>query len=1241
MKRKLIVLLVFVSLLVANSSVMANGNNNGAISTEIWRAAEITLTSSANYTDPLFDNEIIATFYGPNNTVITRPGYWDGGDTWKVRFAPTLEGAWTYQISATDTNDTGLHNQTGSIQVQPYSGDLEIFKRGFLKTSDNGRYLTYNDGTPFFYLGDTHWVLPHERFDTSNAPGVASQFKYVVNKRVEQGFTVYQSEPIWQPHSGGTHSGEDEEAVANLSDGFTEADLDGFRNLDRKFAYIADSGLVHANAQVTWVADPAGSPAVYTEEYMKKIAQYWAARFGAYPVIWTIAQEIDKNSLGTYNDETIKKWYAVGEGLVEYDAYNQPIMPHMENVVLTPASGSNWSDKPYHDGWAVQWKDGMVGMPVAKDFWNHSPAKPAILYESGYDHFAVDSKEALAQAYKAFQYGMFGYGYGAGGVWNDIYSKPGDPIDYGTGYQLPARYYWWYDGANLATGDQLTSFKKFYTALDWWKLVPRFNDSAYSSFADPNRSLLSSDGQNTFVVFFFNSGTATGKLKKLEANAVYTASWFDPQTGLYYPIPTLVKSSTGTWTIPVKPSDADWVLLVKKQTEQGWLSEWIASWMQGWMLDGTWAWGAGWQDDENNGGNLDPAIQQAIIDSLTNPSAGGDDEPGNGGLPEPIASWTFDHIDADTSPGAGLGEPAQLMNGANIVQGGVVGGALDLDGVNDFAVINDNGLIGGKSQFTFSMWLQLKTLPQQNYSIIGKEAVIDTANSFRVVVNSNGGANFAMSTANNPWYSGNNSRFLLPVQTNTWMHVVVTYDGVNSKMYLNGERQTDSIDMSGSIIDTEDPIRLGFKPSSNLDYTAGMMDDLLIYDEALQDEQVQSLFQSYQNNASEDTEPPSVPGTATATVLSDSAISLSWNFSTDNTGVAGYKVYRNGTEIATVNDTFYTDNNLTASTAYVYRIAAFDAADNISELNAPVSATTLAAEVAAAPVTEAALNLLPPEGTNGWYVTPVTLTLHALDDSNSTGATRTFYRINGGSWQSYEAPIALDADGSYTIDYYSEDSAGNKEVAKSKLVQSDSTLATDRPLVSSTAQPGKPVLSHNNGHDTGLLDGDYRIDMNMWWGSHGTAYYLYENDQLIAVKLLDDHAPAVQKVSIDIAGRANGTYRYVVELANSFGTTRSEPLIVEVMHASPGKPVLSHNNWDRDGQYDITMNMWWGVNGTEFRLYENGVRIGQHPLTAQTPGAQIFTVPLSGKTPGAYVYKGELWNGVDSTFSEELTVVVQ
>ena len=91
-----------------------------------------------------------------------------------------------------------------------------------------------------------------------------------------------------------------------------------------------------------------------------------------------------------------------------------------------------------------------------------------------------------------------------------------------------------------------------------------------------------------------------------------------------------------------------------------------------------------------------------------------------------------------------------------------------------------------------------------------------------------------------------------------------------------------------------------------------------------------------------DTQPPTVPTGLTATSVTSSAVSLSWNASTDNVGVAGYTVYRNGSALATTGSstTTYTDSAVSPSTAYTYTVDAFDNAGNHSAQSSPVQVTT-------------------------------------------------------------------------------------------------------------------------------------------------------------------------------------------------------------------------------------------------------------------------------------------------------------
>jgi hypothetical protein len=84
---------------------------------------------------------------------------------------------------------------------------------------------------------------------------------------------------------------------------------------------------------------------------------------------------------------------------------------------------------------------------------------------------------------------------------------------------------------------------------------------------------------------------------------------------------------------------------------------------------------------------------------------------------------------------------------------------------------------------------------------------------------------------------------------------------------------------------------------------------------------------------------PTVPSNLAAVASSSSQINLSWSASTDDVGVAGYRVTRGGVVIATTTATIFADSGLAAQTAYTYSVAAFDAATNVSAESAPASAT--------------------------------------------------------------------------------------------------------------------------------------------------------------------------------------------------------------------------------------------------------------------------------------------------------------
>jgi len=94
-----------------------------------------------------------------------------------------------------------------------------------------------------------------------------------------------------------------------------------------------------------------------------------------------------------------------------------------------------------------------------------------------------------------------------------------------------------------------------------------------------------------------------------------------------------------------------------------------------------------------------------------------------------------------------------------------------------------------------------------------------------------------------------------------------------------------------------------------------------------------------------DTQAPTIPSGLQVSLVSTNSTILDWTASTDNVGVSGYHVYRDGTLIGDATSTGYTDSGLTANTTYSYTVKAFDAAGNTSAASAALSVTTTKATV--------------------------------------------------------------------------------------------------------------------------------------------------------------------------------------------------------------------------------------------------------------------------------------------------------
>ena len=88
-----------------------------------------------------------------------------------------------------------------------------------------------------------------------------------------------------------------------------------------------------------------------------------------------------------------------------------------------------------------------------------------------------------------------------------------------------------------------------------------------------------------------------------------------------------------------------------------------------------------------------------------------------------------------------------------------------------------------------------------------------------------------------------------------------------------------------------------------------------------------------------------------------------------------------------------------------------------------------------------AISLSPatPNGNNGWYTSPVTVTITGHDNRKVETIE---YRIDGGSWKTYSAPITISIDGEHTVDYRCFDDVGNPSETGTVSFKIDATAPT-------------------------------------------------------------------------------------------------------------------------------------------------------------------------------------------------------
>ena len=530
-------------------------------SATVWSPTEITLESTKKYTNPYKDVSIDAVFTHTDGTQIKLPGFWKEKDTFAVRFSPTKTGVWNYTITCSDTGNASL-TKTGSLNAKENTSDNLLQKHGFVKTGDN--VFVYDDGTPFFWLGDTHWQsLNYEQNNKCNYPGCNcyNQFKHEVDNRIEKGFTVYQTYFDTSESDGGGQVGKVESI---WEDKFKLPSSTVFNEkVDKMFEYIHESDMAIALGFGVHRA----TVRKMSVEDLKLFVRYCVARYACYSILWITGQEITRQKEEAYDPtmSVMDVWIEIAKYVNEIDGYKHPNSAHMDVMDLTSPPALELHKQSWHTYWAVQGGHGLSMLPTKRHYMAYcASTKPVIEAEYNYE----DINCGLFTGYDAVRIGAWnamlngcaGYTYGAAGIWANCYSTEGN-VGWYDGF-TSYNYEPWYMGLDKPGSFEMTYMKNFFmTIKDWSKLVARYEDTRHADFLkDSGKMLSSTDDKTTFVCYFINKDTKTGQLYNLDETKTYKALWYNTLTGKFIEVADNIKGST--YDVPEKPTTQDWVFLL-------------------------------------------------------------------------------------------------------------------------------------------------------------------------------------------------------------------------------------------------------------------------------------------------------------------------------------------------------------------------------------------------------------------------------------------------------------------------------------------------------------------------------------------------------------------------------------------------------------------------------------------------------------------------------------------------------
>ncbi|MCL5270773.1 MAG: DUF4038 domain-containing protein [bacterium] len=484
--------------------------------THTWQRWEQRLTSNRDYVNPCADVQVKVRIDGPDGQHDEGLGFWDGGRQFTIRYAFPAPGEWKWKTTCSDTANGGLHGRSGTVRVTRADSRNLLNRHGYPRVGDGGRFLTYADGTPFLWIGDTCWRAPSHASDMEWA-------QYVAN-RAAKGYSVLQlsiaSDRALEHSRLGIAP-----FLSKLPD-ITKPNPAYFQAMDRRIGEANDHGLVVV--MVGLMETPYRYP---PPEQIAILSRYVAARYASQAVIFSPSFDSPIHVAETEaavraireaapaNLITMHMGTGVGPrfhaaGWLSFDMYQ---------------SGHNGGDKARQSARAI----GMAAEILAL-----ARRKPLVNGETIYEGDLGGAYDVRRTGWLSFLSGAKGYTAGI----NEVYKWDINVLAM----------------MNAPSSDQVALLGRILGALPWWDLEPA-----------PQRILNQPDDNARLMAFALTADKTLG-IAYLPANKaidldlsggspVYDILWVNPATGNWR---VGVPTGAGPKSTLNAPDAKDWVLLL-------------------------------------------------------------------------------------------------------------------------------------------------------------------------------------------------------------------------------------------------------------------------------------------------------------------------------------------------------------------------------------------------------------------------------------------------------------------------------------------------------------------------------------------------------------------------------------------------------------------------------------------------------------------------------------------------------